>query len=652
MKLSYALSPVMITVSTMLVQPQFAVAQSSSEVAKIAKGITVLIDNENYSGSGVIIERSGSTYTVLTAAHVVRGTSDYNIVTSNGERYSLEKSSIKPLKDVDLAVVKFNSNQSYPTAKIGNSDNSTEGTTAYVAGFPKPTAAVSNALYTFMDGRIIANASQSLRDGYSLVYSIDTFPGMSGGPILNEKGELIGVHGRGDTTENFNISDVNPNIIIKTGRNLGIPISTFTKQFNIANSSSGTVAAKPNNPAVAKPKADDFYLQSVEKRNKADFQGAIKDLNQAIRINPKYAFAYYRRAEARQNTGKVDKAIADLQKAAELFSQQGNKSDAFRSQGSMRMLKKDYPGAIAAFSQAIKLNPKDTDAYNERGMTRVQSGDLKGALADYNKSISLQPSDAYAYMGRSFTHLKLQDKISAIADVNQAINIAPNYALPHLILGVIHYNFGDTPKAVTTFNKASQLLAAQGNQSYAHASQALAFQVSSNYPAAINSYTKAIQANPKDAEMYSLRGDTYSANGDFKKALADQTQAIRINPNYASAYTSRATIRLAQQKDSQGALTDLDKALNLDPSQDKAYFFRAIIRIQQKDNQRALADINNAIKYVVSDADRYMYKGIKSALQGNKPQAKENLQRSANLYQLRGDESSYNEVMKLISMIN
>ncbi|MEM7714206.1 MAG: tetratricopeptide repeat protein [Cyanobacteria bacterium P01_A01_bin.68] len=651
MKLFYAVSPVMITVSTMLVQPQFAVAQSSAEVAKIAKGITVLIDNESSSGSGVIIERSGKTYTVLTAAHVVRGRSDYNIVTSDGQSYSLIKSNIKPLKGVDLAVVKFNSNQSYATAKIGNSDNSTEGTTAYVAGFPKPTAAVSNALYTFMDGRIIANASKSLRDGYSLVYSIDTFPGMSGGPILNEKGELIGVHGRGDTTENFNISDVNPNIIIKTGRNLGIPISTFTKQFNLANSSSETVAVKPNNPAVTKPKADDFYLQSVEKRNKADFQGAIKDLNQAIKINPKYAFAYYRRAEARQNTGENDKAIADLQKAAELFSQQGNKSDAFRSQGSMRMLKKDYPGAIAAFSQAIKLNPKDTDAYNERGMTRVNSGDLKGALADYNKSISLQPSDAYAYMGRSFTHLKLQDKISAIADVNQAINIAPNYALPHLILGVIHYNFGDTERAVSTFNKASQLLAAQGNQSYAHGSQALAFQISRNYPAAINSFTKAIKANPKDAEMYSLRGDAYSRNGNIQKALADHTQAIRINPNYASAYTSRAAIRYAQQKDSQGALADFDKALSLDSSQDKAYFFRAIIRIQQKDQQRALADINNAIKYVVNDADRYMYKGIKSALQGDKQGASNHLQKSASLYQLRGDTDSYNEVMKLIAMI-
>ncbi len=646
MKLYYAISPVMITVSTVLVQPQFAVAQSSAEVAKMAKEITVLIDNKNSPGSGVIIDRSGTTYTVLTAAHVVRGTSDYNIVTSDGQRYSLNKSNIKPLKDVDLAVVKFNSNQNYATAKIGNPNNSTEGTTAYVAGFPKPTAAVSNALYTFMDGRIIANASKSLRDGYSLVYSIDTFPGMSGGPVLNEKGELVGIHGRGDTMENFNISDVNPNIIIKTGRNLGIPISTFTKLFKTA--SNTATSTKPN--IATKPKADDFYLQSVEKRNKADFQGAITDLNQAIRINPKYAFAYYRRAEARQNIGEPEKAIGDLQKAAELFAAQGNKGDAFRSQGSMRMLQKDYPKAIAAFSQAIQLNPKDTDAYNERGMTRLNSGDLKGALADYNKSLSLQPSDAYAYMGRAFTHLKLQDKTSAIADVNKAISIAPNYAFPYLILGVVHYNFGDIQKAIANVQKASKLFAAQGNQAYAYGSEGFAFNVSNNYPAAINSFTKAIQVNPEDAEMYNLRGDAYAANGDALKALTDYNQAININPNYASAYASRAKI-LFLKKDFQKALTDFNQSLRLDPSQDQAYFFRALIRIKQENKSGAIADINKAIQYAANDVNLYLYKGFERASQDDKQGAAENFRKAENLARQQGNTNFISNIKTLISVI-
>ncbi|MEM6753088.1 MAG: tetratricopeptide repeat protein [Cyanobacteria bacterium P01_C01_bin.38] len=631
----------------MLVQPD-VMAQSSADVARMAKEITVLIDNENSPGSGVIIDRSGTTYTVLTAAHVVRGKSDYNIVTSDGQRHSLNKSNIQPLKGVDLAVVKFNSSQKYATAKIGNPDNSTEGTTAYVAGFPKPTAAVSNALYTFMDGRIIANASKSLRDGYSLVYSIDTFPGMSGGPVLNEKGELVGIHGRGDTTENFNISDVNPNIIIKTGRNLGIPISTFTKLFKTT--SNTTASKKPSTNVAAKPLADDFYLQSVEKRNKADFQGAIKDLNQAISINPNYAFAYYRRAEARQNIGEQDKAIKDLQKAAQLFSAQGHKADALRSQGAMRLLQKNYPAAIAVLSEAIKLNPKDADAYNERGMTRVQSGDLKGALADYNKSLSLQPSDAYAYMGRAFTNLKLQDKVSAIADAKQAINIAPNYGFPYLILAVIHYNFGDTPQAIAGFQKASKLFAAQGNQAYKYGSQAFVSVLSKDYPTAISLFTKAIQANPNDVEMYDLRGDAYTANGNIQKALADYSQAISINPNHANAYESRGKIRFLQ-KDFQKALTDLNQSLRLDPSQDQSYFFRALIRIKQKDEPGAVADINKAIQYAVNDVNLYLYKGFERAAKGDKQGASEYFKKADNLSKQQGDTDFLSNVKMLIGVI-
>jgi hypothetical protein len=58
----------LIGVSIALVQPQIAFALSSSEVAKMAKQITVLIDSKN-PGSGVIVKRSGNTYTVLTASH-------------------------------------------------------------------------------------------------------------------------------------------------------------------------------------------------------------------------------------------------------------------------------------------------------------------------------------------------------------------------------------------------------------------------------------------------------------------------------------------------------------------------------------------------------------------------------------------------------
>ena len=63
------LSASLIGVAIVVVQPQLAVALPSQEVNAIAKDITVKISGES-NGSGVIFERDGNTYYVLTNWHV------------------------------------------------------------------------------------------------------------------------------------------------------------------------------------------------------------------------------------------------------------------------------------------------------------------------------------------------------------------------------------------------------------------------------------------------------------------------------------------------------------------------------------------------------------------------------------------------------
>ena len=49
----------------------------------------------------------------------------------------------------------------------------------------------------------------------------------------------------------------------------------------------------------------------------------------------------------------------------------------------------DYYGAIADYTKAIELNPKDASAYNNRAASKYFSNDLKGACEDAKKSASL-----------------------------------------------------------------------------------------------------------------------------------------------------------------------------------------------------------------------------------------------------------------------
>jgi S1-C subfamily serine protease len=218
---------------------QVATASSSSEVSQVAKRITVLIQANGslIIGSGFIVSRQGEVYSVLTARHVVEKNQEYTIVTPDGKSHKIKPSLVKRLGNIDLAILQFNSKQVFSIAKLGDSNTATPGTSAYIAGFPFKPGAIDYPTYFFSDGRISANDPKLQKDGYTLAYKIETLSGMSGGPILNENGEIIGIHGRGDadlsTTQILQSSDINPNVVIKTAFSYGVPVNTFRQQASL-----------------------------------------------------------------------------------------------------------------------------------------------------------------------------------------------------------------------------------------------------------------------------------------------------------------------------------------------------------------------------------------------------------------------------------
>lgn len=221
------LMPMVGTIVMMLNVPTFHVmALSATQISRLAKNVTILIEGPGSNGTGVIIDKTGNTYRVFTAAHVVGniypGEEAY-VVTSDQKRHLINTNKIEMISGRDLAILEFKSDRLYQTAKLGNGERLIEGTTVYVSGFPLPTIAIDASIYTFVPGKLTARASGDLRDGYGLVYTNDTLPGMSGGPVFNEQGEVVGIHGRADTTQTQ--STDYDNIYVKTGFNLGIAIT-------------------------------------------------------------------------------------------------------------------------------------------------------------------------------------------------------------------------------------------------------------------------------------------------------------------------------------------------------------------------------------------------------------------------------------------
>ena len=310
--------------AVMLVLPQAALALSPAEVSKIAKDFTVRIQSQT-PGSGVILKQQDDLYTVLTAAHVVATEDDYQILTPDGKEHPVKAGSIKKLPKLDLAIVQFTSRQTYKTAQFGESDQAQEGTLSYIAGFPNRTQALPESIYNFTEGKITANASLSQAEGYSLVYSNNTLPGMSGGPVLNEAGQLIAIHGRADTTEQAQNPNLDPSIYIKTGFNLGIPVKYFLSLVPKIGVDLGfdvpTVAI--NKPTSSQLSADDYYLQAHKKMDTENYEGAIADFDQAIRLKPNYVSAYLNRGYAHFTLNNTEAALADSNQVIQRSPNQG-----------------------------------------------------------------------------------------------------------------------------------------------------------------------------------------------------------------------------------------------------------------------------------------------------------------------------------------
>lgn len=119
-----------------------------------------------------------------------------------------------------------------------------------------------------------------------------------------------------------------------------------------------------------------FYVANDLDKMK-EYVKEIEKLTKAIKLKPKYAFAYNNRGLA----------YADI---------------------------KRYEEALADYTQAIALDPKDAFAYNNRGLAYNDRKEYKQAIADYTQAIALNHNYARAYNYRAITYLWLHNSAQAL----------------------------------------------------------------------------------------------------------------------------------------------------------------------------------------------------------------------------------------------
>jgi tetratricopeptide (TPR) repeat protein len=558
MKITSILPVVSIVITCSFISLQVSAAtRSPSEIARIAKNTTISISSDEGVGSGVLIKHQGRRYFVTTAAHVVKKqNSDYSLTTVDGMTYTLSSNQIQRLPGVDLAIVQFESDRIYSTATLGRTPLVQEGDLAYVSGFPQPTAAISEPLYTFNDGRIKASSNRPLSGGYTIIYSCNTLPGMSGGGVWNDLGELIAIHGKGDIDTKIIASSTDPNIRIKTGFNLGIPSDTLIK-FAAKSGLNLGINIEPISPTVLKP--DDFLVSGYDKYLQGNWQAAIADYDRAIGLQPRSTTGYLYRGLATVELGQYRKAISDYDRALQLDNKLAE-AHVYRGVATIAQANLDRsnsgdtrPLAIADFNLAITLNSNYATAFYHRGRAYLDLGDYRDssyyylqASEDFDLAISFKPQDPIFYDGRGLAKIALGNFQSAVIDLNRAVSLQPQFPIAYIHRAIAKNRLGDRAGALNDFNRALQI---DPKFAFGYQQRGVFQSNQGESELAIIDLDRAIELDPQNSLYYEIGGDIRSTLALTKPALQRLAISYFITAlNLAQKYQDRSAIDRLTQK--------------------------------------------------------------------------------------------------------
>lgn len=136
-------------------------------------------------GSGIIVKSNGW---IVTNAHVIKDLQNALVVTSDSKTYSIKETYLDEVSD--LALIKINATSLKPAKFISSTGKTVVGEKVVAVGTP-----ISFSLRNSATVGVISGLNREVAAAYRLIQSDTAInPGNSGGPLVNMKGEVLGIN--------------------------------------------------------------------------------------------------------------------------------------------------------------------------------------------------------------------------------------------------------------------------------------------------------------------------------------------------------------------------------------------------------------------------------------------------------------------------
>ena len=412
-------------------------AQAEEDLVNLIKNVkpaVVLVQIFNAAGlpigqgSGFFIDNKGH---VVTNHHVIKGAYSATVKTSAGKEFPVEGIIAKD-SQADIAKLAVNiADSNIVPLKLSTSIPS-EGETVVVIGSPL-------GLEASVSSGIVSAVRDIPAFGKVLQITAPVSPGSSGSPVMNTKGEVIGV----------------ATFILTKGQNLNFAVSSekvlALKEtctiLSFKEYAAQTSKTDPNDPEL-------LYQAGLKEVWQGNYDSALIYFQKATAKNPQYTDAWF-------YVGACYAQLRQFRKAAEIFEKivkikpdwaPGHYNLGFTYHHLGR-----YREAIESFKEAIQIKPDDASSRHALSNTYLSIGQLMEALDAAKDATIITPDDPRAHVDLGIVYNRLTRYQDAIEACKKAIRIKPDYVDAYFEVGNSYYGLGQCQEAVEVLKQAIKI---------------------------------------------------------------------------------------------------------------------------------------------------------------------------------------------------
>lgn len=382
------------------------VSRSSAAVVQIV--VSDSTGKEIALGSGFLISADGM---IVTNYHVIKNASSAIAKLANGAFFPVE-GVMNADADKDLAILKVNG-KDLPFLKLALANRVSVGDHVLAIGSPLGFEG------TVSDGIVSALRTETLGKNW-IQTTAPVSHGNSGGPLLNMDGSVIGVITWGvDQQQGENLNFAIPAETVET-----LIVSTYAPVSFDAFRNSGIKNvdnASDKNPAFSDERMDALVMEGHKLLAEKEYERAIHDFEEAIRIRSENAAAWNGLGWAHSSLNQHEEAVTDLRQALKYAPEW---EECWISLGVEYLILSKPSDALVALQRAVGIKATDARAWLYLGKTYVILHSDEQATRCFKQATSIEPTNAEAWYELGTVSIG-DDSIGALT---KALELKPDYA--------------------------------------------------------------------------------------------------------------------------------------------------------------------------------------------------------------------------------